>query len=494
MGNRTNSTLAAGAEAAAKLARCAAANTDANADYFEQSAASTLIVIDDGRIEELTQPITVGGALRLVLPGHGPGPDHAGGQSGQTLFGHLGAPSPAEIKKLGDDLLRLSGHPSTANAANAAGTATAPFSIGALRKHYTPVATPFTGRTLEEKVALCREAERIARALDPRVVQVRVAYRDGVNRIAIARGGDGCADPVEQTTHGVYLSVMVTARAGDVVQTGYEAAGCTGGWELFEERPVEQLARCAAERAVRMLTAARPRGGVMPVVLSSSAGGTMIHEAVGHGLEADLVRDGLSTYEGQIGQLIASPLITVIDDPTLPGKYGSYIFDDEGVKASPTVLVEKGVLKGWLNSLDTAADFGHAPSGNGRRESYRHLPIPRMSNTYIAAGTDDPEAIIRDTHTGLYVTRMGGGEVNSTNGDFVFEVSEGFLIENGKIGEPVRGCTLAGNGPKVLTEIDRVGSDLGFGIGTCGKDGQGVPVSDAQPTLRIPKLTVGGMV
>jgi TldD protein len=479
MGNWTNTTLTAGAEAVARLAAAAGAtagtgNSFVLADYFEQSSAGASVVLDDSRIEKVAQLVTEGGALRLM-----------GG--GQTFFGHLGAPSTGEIAQLGLELCRQSRGSSWQDSV---GKIT-PIAFSPPRCHAPPVRLPFQERTLEEKVALCREAERIARGADPRIEQVRVIYRDGVSRRALAVAG---MEPVKEVIQGVYLSLMVTARDGQEVQTGYEAAGCTGGWELFEDSPIETLALDAAHRAVRMLSAARPRGGLMPVVLSSSAGGTMIHEAVGHGLEADLVRDGLSTYEGQIGRQIASPLITVIDDPTLPGKYGSYRFDDEGVKTSPTILVEKGILKGWLNSRETAAEMDHAPSGNGRRESYRHLPIPRMSNTYIAPGTDDPQTIISDTHAGLFVTRMGGGEVNSTNGDFVFEVSEGFLIENGQIGAPVRGCTLAGNGPKVLTEIDRVGNDLGFGIGTCGKDGQGVSVADAQPTLRIPKLTVGGAV
>jgi TldD protein len=204
------------------------------------------------------------------------------------------------------------------------------------------------------------------------------------------------------------------------------------------------------------------------------------------------VEDGHSIYKGRIGQAIAAPTISVLDDPTLPGRRGSYAFDDEGTPAAPTVLVENGILKGWLHSRATAAKMGLKPTGNGRRESYLHPPIPRMSNTFIAPGREDPAAIVRDTASGLYVTRMGGGQVNTLSGDFVFEVSEGFIIENGRVGEPVRGATLAGNGPKVLLSIDRVGSDLGFGVGTCGKDGQGAPVADAQPTLRIPEITVGG--
>ena len=218
----------------------------------------------------------------------------------------------------------------------------------------------------------------------------------------------------------------------------------------------------------------------------------MIHEAIGHGLEADLAQQGLSVYSKKIGERVASPLITVVDDPTLPQKRGSYPFDDEGVPSRRTLLVEGGVLKGYLYDRLTALKDGVESTGNGRRESYQHKPVPRMSNTMILAGKMKPEEIIRSVEKGLFVKKMGGGQVNTVNGDFVFEVSEGYLIERGTVGEPVRGAILTGNGPQVLKEIDMVGDDLGFGIGTCGKDGQGVPVSDAQPTLRIPELVVGG--
>jgi TldD protein len=191
---------------------------------------------------------------------------------------------------------------------------------------------------------------------------------------------------------------------------------------------------------------------------------------------------------------VASEAITILDDPTLPGRRGSYRFDDEGTPAGPTLLVERGVLRGLLHSRATALDMGCAPDGHGRRESFRHSPIPRMANTFIAPGALPPEAVLRATPRGLYVTRMGGGEVDTLSGDFVFEVAEGFRIEGGEVAEPLRGATLVGNGPAVLAAIDLVGSDLGFSLGTCGKDGQAAPVADAQPTLRIPEIVVGGAV
>jgi TldD protein len=228
------------------------------------------------------------------------------------------------------------------------------------------------------------------------------------------------------------------------------------------------------------------------VVLSSEAGGTMIHEAVGHGLEADLALEGLSVYSNRIGETVASERITVIDDATIPQRRGSYGYDDEGFRAQKTLLIEKGVLKGYLCDRLYAMRFGGKSTGNGRRQSYKHPPIVRMSNTLIAPDKDDPDAILRDTPKGVLVKKMGGGQVNTVNGDFVFEVSEGYMIRNGQVGDPIRGATLTGNGPKVLESIDRVGNDLGFAIGTCGKDAQGVPVADAQPTLRIPEIVVGG--
>jgi len=335
------------------------------------------------------------------------------------------------------------------------------------------------------------QANRVARSFDPRIRQAMVTYRENRQQVLIANS-DG--ELVEDERMYLTALVQVVAADGDVVQTGYEPVGGIAGLELFDAYPLEKAAETAARRAVTMLSARKAPAGRMPVVLSSDAGGTMIHEAIGHGLEADLAQSGLSVYSGRVGERIASPLITVVDDATLPGKRGSFRFDDEGVHAERTVLVDKGVLTTFMFDRLTAMKAGAMSTGNGRRESYKHRPIPRMTNTLIAPGESDPEDILRSTPKGLFVKKMGGGQVNTVNGDFVFEVSEGYLIENGKIGELVRGATLTGNGPRALLSIDRVGADLGFSIGTCGKDGQGAPVSDAQPTLRIPELTVGGEV
>jgi TldD protein len=276
------------------------------------------------------------------------------------------------------------------------------------------------------------------------------------------------------------------------LERGYEVLAYALPFQEIKLEEFERLCERAGRRAELMLSSRRVKAGVMPVVLSSSAGGTMIHEAVGHGLEADHAEEGLSIYSGRLGERVASPLITVLDDPTLSPLYGSYQYDDEGTKAKPVVLIEKGILKDFLYDRYQALKWGKTSNGRGRRESFRHIPIPRMSNTFIAKGETPAEEIIKSLDKGLLVKKMGGGEVNPLTGDFVFEVKEGYYVEGGEVLFPVKGATLVGNGPKVLEIIDLVGDDLNFDPGTCGKDGQGVPVSDGQPTLRIPKLTVGG--
>ncbi len=366
--------------------------------------------------------------------------------------------------------------------------------IDLVRKDVSPgfaIKRPPGDVRLGEKVRLVREAEKAARGFDKRIKQVRVVYGDGLRSMAVVNSEGGW---VEEERTGVLFLCLVVSSDGEVIQTGYEPVGGATGLEIFEENPPAAIAERAAERAVMMLGARKAPGGRMAVVLSSEAGGTMIHEAVGHGLEADLALQNLSVYSGKLGQEVASPLVTVIDDGTIPYKRGSSFFDEEATPTQKTVLVEKGILKNYMYDRLNAMKSGASSTGNGRRESYRHRPIPRMTNTLIAPGQEDPEAIIRSLEKGLFVKKMGGGQVNTVNGDFVFEVTEGYLIEKGKIGEPVRGATLTGSGPEVLKKIDMVGSDLGFGIGTCGKDGQGVPVSDAQPTLRIPEIVVGGGV
>lgn len=360
----------------------------------------------------------------------------------------------------------------------------------------SPVELPVDKRPdvveIDQKVEMVKAANRVARALDSRIKQVAVSYGDVVQNIIIANSEGNYVEDERIRTRFVVNAIAVE---GSVIQTGYEAVGGHVGYELFQQKraSAEEVAEAAARRAILMLEAKPAPAGKMPVVMAGEAGGTMVHEACGHGLEADHIQKQLSVYAGKEGQQVASELISVIDDATLPGKYGSYRFDDEGVPGQKKVLIENGILKGYMYDRLTARQENRASTGNGRRESFHHRPIPRMTNTYIKAGKEDPEKIIRDTKKGLFVRKMGGGQVNTVNGDFVFDVSEGYLIQDGEIGPAVRGATLTGNGPEVLQIVDRVGKDLGFGIGTCGKDGQGVPVSDAQPTLAIRELVVGGV-
>ncbi len=342
----------------------------------------------------------------------------------------------------------------------------------------------------EQKVAVVEAADKTARSVDrEQIKQVMVGYGDVVQKVAIANSS---GDYVEDERIRTRLVVQAVAASGQVIQTGFEAVGSLCGFELFKRFPPEEVAGTAANRALEMLKAKPAPAGRMPVVMASEAGGTMVHEACGHGLEADLVQKNLSVYTGKKGQVVASEEVTVYDDATIDSRYGSYRFDDEGVAARKVNLIENGVLVDFLYDRLTAVKDGRQSNGHGRRESYQHKPIPRMANTCIAPGKTDPQKIIRETKNGLLVKKMGGGQVNTITGDFVFDVAEGYLIKDGEIGPMVRGATLTGNGPEVLRIIEMVGSDLGFSIGTCGKDGQGVPVSDAQPTIAIRELVIGG--
>jgi len=437
------------------------------ADFFWEEVTLTSLILEDGRLEKLITGIDTGVSLRMVFNDH-------------QAFASTNDLSP-------DCLLDLAG---TVAAAVEQGKS---LNLHALRPGvfgpaFSVRVSPST-MDIEAKVDLLRRAEAVARGYDRHIRQVKVVYADRVQKVVILNSdGRLCADERIST---LFL-VQVVAAEGEVLQVGYEPVGGALGFELFDEHPPEKTAKTAAARAVLMLEADEAPSGSMPVVLSAEAGGTMIHEAVGHGLEADLAGEGLSVYSGRIGRPVASPLITVLDDATLPYRRGSFAVDDEGSPAQRTVLVENGILKNYLHDRRSALKAGVESTGNGRRESYRHVPVVRMTNTLIAPGQTDPAQILSATPKGLFVKKMGGGQVNTVNGDFVFEVSEGYLIENGRLGRPVRGATLTGNGPEVLKQIDLVGSDLGFGIGTCGKDGQGVPVADAQPTLRIPEIIVGG--
>ncbi len=436
-------------------------------ELFIEESSGLMVVLDDGKVEKVISGLDQGAGLRLV-------------HSQKTAYAHTNQLSRQGLMPLARNLAQMA---RDTQPPAAEPRSLQPGLVCEIRKPPGGVAT-------EQKVDMVRAAEAAARDLDPRIRQVRVTYLDRVQQVRIA---SSLGLDVHDRRVQVLMAVHCVAEQDGLVQTGYESAGGLGGLEILEQADPQAVARAAARRAVLALEADPAPGGAMPVVLHAEAGGTMIHEAVGHGLEADHVNEGMSVYRDRLGQQVASPLISVVDDATLPGRRGSYGFDDEGEPGRRNLLIEKGVLKGYLHDRLSALKMGAQPTGNGRRESYRNRPIPRMSNTMILPGEDDPQAIIRDTPEGLLVKKMGGGQVNTVNGDFVFEVSEGYLIKDGKIDRPVRGATLTGNGPQVLKEIDRVGSDLGFSLGTCGKDGQGAPVADAQPTLRIPSMVVGGV-
>ena len=439
------------------------------ADIYIERSSPLSLVCEDSRLEKVMSGIDCGAGLRLIF-----------GQ--RTAYAYTNELTTASLLELADAVRQAATGKVLGEKINLVRTPP---------RHDQPVMKAPENVETSWKAGMVLQANKIARSYDPRIRQAMVTYRENRQKVIIANSEGEIAEDER-----MYLTavVHVVAADGNVIQTGYEAVGGIAGIELFDAYPLEKAAETAARRAVMMLTAQKAPAGRMPVVLSAEAGGTMIHEAVGHGLEADLAQSGLSVYSGRIGERIASSLITVVDDATLPGMRGSFSFDDEGVHGARTVLVDQGVLKTFLFDRLTAMKAGAASTGNGRRESYKHRPIPRMTNTMILPGESDPGDILRATPKGLFVKKMGGGQVNTVNGDFVFEVSEGYLIEQGTLGEPVRGATLTGNGPQVLLSIDRVGTDLGFSIGTCGKDGQGAPVSDAQPTIRIPEITVGGEV
>ena len=287
---------------------------------------------------------------------------------------------------------------------------------------------------------------------------------------------------------------VIVEHEGRREQGSYGGGGRTDYRYFLDGDRASEYAREAVRQALVNLDAEEAPAGSMTVVLGSGWPGILMHEAIGHGLEGDFNRKGTSAFSGRVGEKVASPLCTVVDDGTLPGQRGSLTIDDEGTPTASTTLIENGVLKGYMQDKLNARLMGVSPTGNGRRESYQHLPMPRMTNTYMLAGPHDPEEIIRSVKKGLYARNFGGGQVDITSGKFVFSASEAYLIENGQLTRPIKGATLIGNGPDVLTRVSMVGNDLALdtGVGTCGKDGQSVPVGVGQPTLKVDSLTVGG--
>jgi len=343
-----------------------------------------------------------------------------------------------------------------------------------------------------EKVELLQRIDRATRALDPRIKQVTVSLAGVWDRILVA-AHDGSLSADIRPLVRFNVSVIVEQN-GRRERGGHGGGGRTDYRYFMEEDRAMGYAREALRQALVNLEAIPAPAGTLPVVMGAGWSGVLLHEAVGHGLEGDFNRKGSSAYSGKVGEKVASSLCTIVDDGTLAGRRGSLSVDDEGTPTQCTTLIENGVLKGYMQDKLNARLMGVAATGNGRRESYAHLPMPRMTNTYMLAGESDPEEIIRSVKKGIYCANLGGGQVDITSGKFVFSTSEAYLIEDGKITAPVKGATLIGNGPEAMSRVSMVGNDLALdsGVGTCGKDGQSVPVGVGQPTLKIDAITVGG--
>lgn len=342
-----------------------------------------------------------------------------------------------------------------------------------------------------EKIALLERLEQFARQEDPRVVQAMASLAASWDVVLVARSDGVLAADVRPL---VRLSISVIMEDGGHREQGSAGGGGRSDYRLFGDALLRDYAQKAVHQARTNLAAKPAPAGTMTVVLGSGWPGILLHEAIGHGLEGDFNRKGSSAFAGCIGQRVAAKGVTVVDDGTLAGRRGSLTVDDEGNPTRCTTLIDDGILVGYLQDMHNASLMGVAPTGNGRRESFAHLPLPRMTNTLMQAGDKDPAEIIASVKNGLYAVNFGGGQVDITSGKFVFSAAEAYMIKNGKITYPVKGATLIGNGPDVLTRVSMIGNDLALdpGVGTCGKDGQSVPVGVGQPTLRIDGLTVGG--
>jgi TldD protein len=366
-----------------------------------------------------------------------------------------------------------------------------PLAISGGRGLY-PAIDPVESLPNADKIALLREIDAYARSRDPRVKQVVVSLAATVDTILIAASDGTLAADVRPL---VRLNVQVIVEQGGRREQGHSGGGGRYGYpELLENGRAHAFAEEAVRQALVNLEAVDAPAGTMTVVLGPGWPGILLHEAIGHGLEGDFNRKGSSAFAGRLGQRVAAEGVTVVDDGTLAGRRGSLSVDDEGTPTECTPLIENGILVGYMQDKLNARLMGMKPTGNGRRESFAQLPMPRMTNTYMQAGQRDPDEIIRSVKRGLYAVNFGGGQVDITNGKFVFSASEAYLIEDGKVTRPVKGATLIGSGPEVLTRVSMIGNDLKLdeGVGVCGKDGQSVPVGVGQPTLRIDGVTVGG--
>ena len=351
---------------------------------------------------------------------------------------------------------------------------------------------PVDGRSAEDKVALLKQLDEYTRSLDERIEQVIISLSGGIDHVLVAATDNTLAADIRPL---VRLNVTVLMHQGERREQGSAGGGGRHSYDVFFDTDrARELAREAVRQAATNLESVATPAGSMPVVLGPGWPGVLLHEAVGHGLEGDFNRKGTSAFSNRMGELVASPLCTVVDDGTLKDRRGSLSVDDEGVPAQCTTLIENGVLRGYMQDKMNARLMGTQSTSNGRRESFAHLPMPRMTNTYMLPGESDPDEIIASVDKGLYAVNFGGGQVDITSGRFVFSLSEAYLIENGKVTAPVKGATLIGSGPEVMGKISMVGNDLQLdqGIGVCGKEGQGVPVGVGQPTLKIDEITVGG--
>ncbi len=438
------------------------------AEIFAEDRRSSSAHFDDGRVEQLSSGRDRGAGIRVV-------------RGDTTGFAHT-----SDLTEAG-----------LAAAATAAGAAARGGGGGVREVDLTrrDPARPSEVAILPQdvpkaaKVELLRTADDAARSEGGAIRQVSVSYADGRRQILVANS-DGLLATDDQVRTRFMVQAVATGDTG--MQTGYEGPGATVGFEMYDDVDVAEVARTAARRALAMLKARPAPIGTVPVVLRRGAGGVLFHEACGHGLEADLVGKDASVFRGKVGEMVASPLVTLVDDGTYSREWGTYAIDDEGHEAQRNTLISEGALTDYMWDFLRARKAGRDSSGNGRRQSYQHLPMVRMTNTYVLAGDDDPDEIIRQTPHGIYCVQLGGGQVNTTTGDFVFGMTEAYMIEDGEITDPVRAANLIGNGPEVLKAIDAVGNDFDTWAGTCGKDGQGVPVSAGQPTLRVSAMTVGG--
>ena len=438
------------------------------AEIFVEGRRTTRIVHDNRLVEDISSGGERGAGIRVVV-----------GES--TGFAHT-----ADLSRAG--LERAARAAASVARSTSSGARTVSLEVQRDAGRNTARIDPDTvGKA--DKIEILQRADDVARSLDSAVVQVKTIYGDARRSILIANSeGLLVSDDQVRTS----LGVICVASGDGGMQTGNETIALSRGFELFEDYPVGELAARAARRAVAKLAARPAPSGVVPVVIERGSGGVLFHEACGHGLEADHIVKDCSVYRGRVGERVASPLVTLVDDATAGANWGSLGVDDEGRPGRRNVLIEGGVLEDYMWDRMSGEKGSRQSSGNGRRESYRHLPMVRMTNTFLLPGKDDPNDIVADTPFGVYVAQLGGGQVNTTTGDFVFGMTEAYLIENGRITAPIRDANLIGNGPDILAKVDAVASDFDMSPGTCGKDGQSVPVGCGQPTLRVSGITVGG--